>query len=87
MNCDQFEKRAQQLLDNRSNVRLDIALQHHARECSDCRMALSIYDCFATLSGGESRPEAVLTPIAVEGRSSVQYNWQTRQKNSLRNRT
>ncbi len=46
MNCRQFEKRIQQLLDDRVDPQMDLTLQRHAQICGGCRLALSIYACF-----------------------------------------
>ena len=44
MNCRQFEKRVQLLLDERSSLSLDLPIQKHAQECDSCHFALGIYE-------------------------------------------
>ncbi|MGI9518028.1 MAG: hypothetical protein ACR2NP_13325 [Pirellulaceae bacterium] len=83
MNCEQFENRAQQLLDSRATLHLDLSLQQHARECSDCRHALAIYDCFTSLSSdGQSQTGS----ISLAADKSTIRPWQRRQSRTVRNR-
>ena len=82
MNCEQFEDRAQQLLDNRDNLRLDLTLQQHARQCAACRHALTIYDCFHAMAG----ETAAVQPVQLAANSPSSSAWQRRQHRQLRHR-
>ena len=48
MNCQQFDDRIQQQLDNRSKVKLDASLQQHARDCPLCAHSLVLYDSLSS---------------------------------------
>ena len=54
MNCDEFEKRIQQLLDRRRNLAADVRLRRHARRCHHCR---AIRQAYLRLFEGLSRLE------------------------------
>ncbi len=84
MNCEQFERRAQQLLDDRANLRLDLPLQQHARDCSACDRALAIFDCFCAMPA----LDAATPNVELVSAHSAQTKkiWRHRQPNRVRNR-
>ncbi|MDM4016240.1 hypothetical protein U8335_06345 [Roseiconus lacunae] len=50
MNCDQFEERLNQLLDQRSDVTADVPLQEHAGRCDHCQASYRLWSTFAETS-------------------------------------
>ena len=82
MNCDQFEERAQWLLDERACLTRDSLLREHSRECVECQQTLVYYNRFSDLSQQEFSDEPKVTPRSLGAHEA----WRGRQRNWLRNR-
>ncbi len=82
MNCNQFEERAQRLLDERACLMLDSSLREHATACGDCHETLIYYDRFSGLAQQEPPAGVKVTP----GSLGINGAWKSRQRTRLRNR-
>ena len=94
MNCEQFDNRVQQLLDERASLSLDLQIRKHAVDCAPCRNALEIYECMASpIQAGSNTPSQVLAS-RYAGPSSGQFEnatasrhaWKQRQRIQFRER-
>ena len=68
MNCDHFDQRLNDLLDEHEDVSEDRQLRNHAENCRDCSDRLRIWLCVdealsgsVSLSGNEASPETAAT--------------------------
>lgn len=82
MNCEQFEERAQQLLDERACLKRDSLLREHSHECCECQQTLVYYHRFSGLAQQEFSDEPKVTPRSLEAHEA----WRGDQRSRLRNR-
>jgi hypothetical protein len=79
MRCEQFERRLQDVLDNRLNPEIDEPLRDHAGACPECRELLASYDGILTTvaSGWVPRgPRRLTGQIIAEWQQTVDYEAQ-----------
>ncbi|MEE2826039.1 MAG: hypothetical protein VYE64_05380 [Planctomycetota bacterium] len=61
LNCVQFEKRIQGLLDSRQELATDARLTQHSRECQTCREILASYQSLEDSFSGKISPTCRIT--------------------------
>lgn len=74
MNCDEFQHRMHQCLDDRLSMDSDRDLSRHARQCEFCRVRMQAWSQIASVMSDRPATPAATAPVLMESRPDADSN-------------